>query len=83
MAGKPAGPSNKVAGGTLALAIGATGFVGAIAVVGKPGMTVVSTVNDVSRGTDECAAPAALCSLKSDRNFSSRVFMSSIPGALG
>lgn len=58
------------------------GLVGATAVVGIPGITVVSIISDVSRDTDGCAVPTLLCSLKRDRSFSSRVFISSIPGAL-
>lgn len=58
-------------------------LLGATAVVGIPGVALVSTTSDVSNETEACWVPDELCSLKRDRSFSSRVFMSSIPGALG
>jgi len=79
--GKPAGPRGKLLGGIQVLT-DVRGLVGATTVVGIPGITVVSMINDVSRDTDGCAAPTLPCSLKRDRSFSSRVFISSMPGAL-
>lgn len=79
--GKPVGPRGKLLGGMQVL-MDVKGLVGATTVVGIPGITVVSITSDVSKDTDGCAAPTLPCSLKRDRSFSSRVFISSIPGAL-
>lgn len=79
--GKPVGPRGKLLGGIQVL-MDVRGLVGATAVVGMPGTTVVSITRDVSRDTEGCTVPTLLCSLKRDRSFSSRVFISSIPGAL-
>lgn len=79
--GKPVGPRGKLLGGIQVL-MDVRGLVGATTVVGIPGITVVSITNDVSRDTEGCAVPTLPCSLKRDRSFSSRVFISSIPGAL-
>lgn len=81
--GKPVVPNGKLVGGKQVLVVEVMGLLGATAVVGMPGVTVVSTTSDVSSETEACCAPDEPCSLKRDLNFSSRVFMSSIPGALG
>ena len=80
---KPLVPNGKLVGGKHVLVLEVMSLLGATAVVGMPGVTVVSTTSEVSSETDACWAPDELCSLKRDRSFSSRVFMSSIPGALG
>lgn len=80
---KPDVPNCKLVGGKHVLVVDVMSLLGAIAVVGIPGVTVVSTTSEVSSETDVCWAPDELGSLKRDRSFSSRVFMSSIPGALG
>lgn len=79
--GRPVGPRGKLLGGMDVL-MDVRGLLGATAVVGMPGTTVVSMSREVSRDTEGCAMPTLPCSLNRDRSFSSRVLMSSIPGAL-
>lgn len=80
---EPVVPNGRLAGGEQVLAVEVTSLPGATAVVGTPGGRAVSTAIDVSSETEACGAPDEPCSLKRDRSFSSRVFMSSMPGALG
>lgn len=80
---KPVVPNGKLVGGKQVLVVEVMSLPGATAVVGMPGVTVVSTTSDVSSETEACCVPDELCSLKRDRSFSSKVFISSIPGARG
>ena len=80
---KPAVPKGRLVGGKQVLAVEVRGLLGATAVAGRPAVTAVSTASEVSSEMGACWAPEELCSLKRDRSFSSKVLMSSIPGALG
>lgn len=52
--GKPVAPNGKLVGGKQVLVVEVMSLLGAIAVVGMPGVTVVSTTRGVSNETEAC-----------------------------
>lgn len=52
--GKPVAPIGKLVGGKQVLVVEVMSLLGAIAVVGMPGVTVVSTTRGVSSETEVC-----------------------------
>lgn len=54
IAGKPVAPNGKLVGGKQVLVVEVMSLLGAIAVVGMPGVTVVSTTKDVSSEAEAC-----------------------------
>lgn len=51
---KPAVPNGKLVGGKQVLVVEVMSLLGATAVVGMPGVTLVSTTSDVSSATEAC-----------------------------
>lgn len=54
MTDKPAVPNGKLVGGKQVLVVEVMSLLGAMAVVGTPGVTLVSTTSDVSSETEAC-----------------------------
>lgn len=74
--GTPDGPKGKLEGG--AVDVGLV-WEETVVAAGGPGRGTPSSPPEASCGVRLCGAPALPCSLNSERSFSSRVLMSSIP----